>query len=130
MNIDSTKVGGAAYYEVEVYSDPKTAAQIANRVDVAAAGDTTGRMVGTVSTNNGRAGVVGASVTVTGTSPLGPWTRETVTKANGLWVIDLPLNPTGTITVSGNSGRVATASCPWKRWTSPNALRRGRLRGV
>ena len=44
---------------MEVYSDPKTATRIANRLDVAAAGDTTGRMVGTVSTNNGRSGVVG-----------------------------------------------------------------------
>ncbi len=104
VNIDSTNVGGAAYYEVEVYSDPKAAARLANRLDVAAAGDTTGRMVGTVSTNNGRNGVVGASVTVSGTSPLGPWTRETVTKANGLWVVILPLNPTGAITAVATQG--------------------------
>ena len=103
-NIDSTNVGGAAYYEVEVYSDPKAAKRMANRVDVAAAGDATGRMVGTVSTNNGRSGIVGASVVVSGTSPLGPWKRETVTKANGLWVVDLPLNPSGAIAVEAAQG--------------------------
>ena len=104
VNIDSTNVGGAAYYEVEVYSDPKAALRMANRIDVAAAGDATGRMVGTVSTNNGRRGVVGASVVVSGTSPLGPWKRETVTKANGLWVVDLPLNPSGAIAVEATQG--------------------------
>ena len=50
------------------YCDPKSALGVAGKLDIAAAGDTTGRMLGTVSTNNGRAGVVGASVTVTGTS--------------------------------------------------------------
>jgi beta-galactosidase len=103
-NIDSTPVGGAAYYEVEVYSDPKTAVRAANRVDVAAAGDATGRMVGTVSTNNGRTGLVGVSVIVSGTSPLGPWRRKAVTQANGLWVTNLPLNLTGTITVEATQG--------------------------
>ena len=104
VNIDSTNVGGAAYYEVEVYSDPQTATQISNRLDVAAAGDVIGQMVGTVSMNNGRTGVVGASVAVSGTSPLGPWTRETVSKANGVWVISLPLNPTGAVTIAATQG--------------------------
>jgi hypothetical protein len=104
VNIDSTNLGGAAYYEVEVYSDPAAAVRIANRLDVAAAGDTTGRMVGTVSTNNGRTGVAGASVTVNGASPLGPWTRRTVTKPNGLWLVDLPLNASGAITVAATQG--------------------------
>lgn len=104
VNIDSTDVGGAAYYEVEVYSDPKTATRVANRLDVAAAGDATGRMIGTVSVNSGRSGVVGASVTVSGTAPLGPWTRKTITQANGLWIVDLPLNPTGVITATATQG--------------------------
>ena len=47
----------------------------------------------------------GLRSTVSGTSPLGPWTRETVSKANGLWIVDLPLNPNRHDQRGGNSGR-------------------------
>jgi hypothetical protein len=89
---------------VEVYADPKVATRIGNRVDLAVAGDTTGRMVGTVSMKRGREGVMGASITASGSSPLGKWTREATSQTNGLWQIELPLHPTGTITVTAGQG--------------------------
>lgn len=104
VNIESTKVGGAAYYEVEVYADPKVVSRMGNRMDIAVAGDATGRMVGTVSIDKGREGVAGVKVTASGNFPVGKWSREATSQANGLWQVDLPLHPTGTITVTADQG--------------------------
>jgi beta-galactosidase len=105
-SIDSTTVGGAAYYEIEAYSDPKVVLDMQNKIDIAVAGDTTGRLVGTVSQESGAKGVVGAKVSVSGTSPAGAWTRQAETKDHGLFVVDLPLNPTDVIRVAATQGEL------------------------
>jgi hypothetical protein len=73
-------------------------------LEIAVAGDATGKLVGTVSQDDGKSGVVGAKVTVDGASPAGPWTREAVTGDYGLFTVELPACPTGTISVAASSG--------------------------
>src|SRR5579862_5027494 len=98
-NILSTDVGGCAFYEIAVYSDPRVVDQMENAVDVAVAGDTTGRLLGTASIESGSQGVVGARVTVDGGAPIGEWTRHAVTDEHGFFTVDMPLNPVGPIRV-------------------------------
>ncbi|HTQ11020.1 MAG TPA: glycoside hydrolase family 2 TIM barrel-domain containing protein [Fimbriimonadaceae bacterium] len=103
-NILSTEVGGCAFYEIAVYADPRVVENMENAVDVAVAGDTTGRLIGTASIESGSQGVVGASVTVDGAAPIGEWTRHAVTDEHGFFTVDMPLNPVGPIRVHVTQG--------------------------
>ncbi|MFI5385770.1 MAG: glycoside hydrolase family 2 TIM barrel-domain containing protein [Fimbriimonadales bacterium] len=104
VNIESTEVGGCAFYEIAVYSDPSVVKRMQNAVDVAVAGDTTGRLVGTVSIENGSQGLVGADVTVAGTGPGGAWEHSTKTGDHGLFTVPLPLGAIGSIKVHASQG--------------------------
>lgn len=103
-NIESTEVGGCAFYEIAVYSDPSVVKRMQNAVDVAVAGDTTGHLVGTVSIESGSQGLVGADVTVAGNGPGGAWERSTKTGDHGLFTVPLPLGAKGAIKVHASQG--------------------------
>lgn len=71
--------------------------------DVAVAGDLLGHIIGTVSTDAGANPVIGAEVSVSGNSPIGPWRHTTRSGDNGLWQVDLPLGTDGPIKVQALS---------------------------
>ena len=68
-----------------------------NSVDVAVAGDTTGRLIGTASFENGTKPLVGAKVEIDGLCPLGAWSIESQTNEDGFFSIEMPLAPSGPI---------------------------------
>ena len=120
VHMESTEVGGTAFYEIGVYSDPSQVKKMQNAVDVAIAGDSTGRLIGTVSTEAGSAAVSGAQVKMSGTNPAGPWSAEARTNEHGFFVADLPLHPTGPIAVRAELGKRRERPPP-TRATSPPA---------
>jgi len=96
-HLDSTEVGGAAFYEIGVYSDPTVVEGMQNSIDVAVAGDATGRLIGTASFENGSQPLVGAKVTVKGICPNGNWTADSITNEHGFFHVAMPLDPVGAI---------------------------------
>jgi beta-galactosidase len=95
--------GGAAYYDVEVYNDAAKMAQAAAeyaKVTIFVAGDLRGRLMGTASQEEGSVAVRYADVTVTGTSPNGPWKETAKTGKQGDFEVPLPFAVDGPIQVS------------------------------
>ncbi|MDR3689734.1 MAG: glycoside hydrolase family 2 TIM barrel-domain containing protein [Fimbriimonas sp.] len=96
-HLDSTEVGGSAFYEIGVYGDSEAVTKMENRVDVAIAGDATGRLIGTASFDGGSSPLAGAHVEVDGANPAGVWSVAATTNEHGFFYVDLPLNPVGPI---------------------------------
>ncbi len=99
--------GGAAYYEVEVYTDPSKMAQATaeyTKVSIFAAGDLRGRLTGTVSQDSGELAVRDADITVTGNAPVGPWKETTKTGRQGDFEVPFPFATSGPIGVSVAKG--------------------------
>ena len=100
--------GGAAYHEVEVYNDPAKMAQAGGRVSprrpsswpAISAGD----LMGTVSQDDGSVAVSDADVTVTGSTPNGPWKETAKTGKQGDFEVPLPFAANGPIEVSVAKG--------------------------
>ncbi len=102
--------GGAAYHEVEVYEDtPSFARAVAEytEVSIVLAGDLRGRLLGTVSQDGGGVAVIEADVTVTGTTPNGPWKETARTGRNGDFEVPLPFAAAGPIAVAMVKGDLA-----------------------
>lgn len=76
---------------------------MSNRLDVAVAGDCAGKLIGTVSCDEGKAGVVGAGIMVKGECRGKPWMKMAATGDNGFFVVEIPYAPTGTIEVIASS---------------------------
>jgi hypothetical protein len=105
--------GGAAYHEVEVYEDPARFAAClaeATRVQILAAGDLRGHLLGTVSQDNGAVAIQEAAVSVTGTTPNGSWQESGKTGANGEFEVPLPFATTGQIQVAVSKSEVQSKS--------------------
>ncbi len=95
--------GGAAYYDVDVYTDPATMVKAAaeyTKVTIMVAGDLRGRLMGTASQQDGSVAVRDADVTVTGTTPNGPWKETAKTGQQGDFEAPLPFAASGPIQVS------------------------------
>jgi len=115
--------GGAAFFEVEVYSDPARLRKVLEdevlpRIDVA--GDLRGHLIGTFSENSGSEGIVGAQVQVSGRDHSGPWRRTVRTGENGFFRVDVPFGTTGTITfdsLAGNERVQRLIDASWVSWT-------------
>lgn len=75
-------------------------ANAAKKMEIAVAGDLQGHLIGSVSTDEGAAPVVGAEVVVSGRNPVGAWSRATKAVENGLWQVELPEGCTGGIVVT------------------------------
>lgn len=95
--------GGAAYYDVEVYNDAAKMAQAAaeyNKITLMAAGDLRSHLLGTASLQDGSVAVREADVTITGTTPAGPWKETAKTGKQGEFEVPLPFAATGPIQIS------------------------------
>ena len=95
--------GGAAYYEVEVYNDAEKMAQATaeyTKASIFVAGDLRGHLMGTVSQDSGAVAVRDADVTVTGSTPAGPWKETAKTGKQGDFEVPLPFAANGPIEVS------------------------------
>ena len=94
------------FWELEVYDDAQTLADIlkaAQRLEIAAAGDLRGHLLGSVSRESGTP-VAKAAVEVDGHEAGGTWERQTVTDENGLFSVDLPLGVTGRLDILALDG--------------------------
>jgi hypothetical protein len=101
--------GGAAYYDVEVYTDPSKMAQTAaeyTKVSIFVAGDLRGHLLGTASQQDGSVAVRDGDVTVSGTTPTGPWKETIKTGKQGDFEVPLPFATTGPIQVSLAKGNL------------------------
>ncbi|MFZ1935695.1 MAG: glycoside hydrolase family 2 TIM barrel-domain containing protein [Thermoguttaceae bacterium] len=85
---------GPSFNEVEVYSRP-FARGLATRV----ASDLQGHFIGIVSDADGASPVEGAAVTLSGTSPAGPWKSTAKSDAKGLFTADMPVRLTGPVAI-------------------------------
>ena len=89
-------------WELEVYDNTEGLDKMIDeqtRMSIAAAGDSRGRLIGTVSRQQGLVPVE-ADVQVTGISPNGAWSRNTKTNPKGLFIADLPLGYSGKIKIA------------------------------
>jgi len=122
------------FWELEVYDDAQTLADIrkaAQRLEIAAAGDLRGHLVGSVSREAGTP-VAKAAVEVDGHEAEGTWERQTVTDENGLFSVDLPLGVTGRLDILAldgvTSAKVEVESGDLARELTPHpSLARSRL---
>ena len=99
--------GGAAYYEVEVYTNrtlfARAVAEYA-RTQIVVAGDLRGHLMGTVSRDAGAVAVHTAEVTVAGETPSGAWRQTSTTGPNGDFEVPLPFATRGLIRVLAAEG--------------------------
>jgi beta-galactosidase len=105
--------GGVAYYEVEVYNDAAKMAQAAaeyNKITLIVAGDLRGRLMGTASQQNGSEAVRDAEVTISGSTPRGPWEERAKTGEQGDFEVPLPFAARGSIHVSLAKGDLRAAA--------------------
>jgi hypothetical protein len=101
--------GGAAYREVEIYSDRDALADAVSEYRgpvIAVAGDLRGHLMGTVSFESGSQASVDAQVTVTGRTPNGEWRETTATDGLGSFEVPLPFATEGEINVVAVKGAV------------------------
>lgn len=63
-------------------------------------GDLRGHIIGTVSKEEGMIAVTDAEITITGSTPLGPWTSTTTSGAHGYFQGDLPVGTEGSIQIA------------------------------
>lgn len=105
----------------------KTALERMNgEAEIAVSGDSRGHLIGTVSKNIGKIGLVGESVTITGES----WNRSATTGENGFFVVSVPLNARGKITIESAGGKlIADATDFPLRLTARPTTRRLSLEG-
>lgn len=99
--------GGAALYELEVYSDSTSlrAIKVENdRVTIRVAGDARGRLIGTVSSGNGAIPWPQADVRVDGTSPVGEWKMAGRTDDRGFFCIEVPACAAGMVHIHASKG--------------------------
>jgi beta-galactosidase len=101
-------VGGAAYHEVQVCADAAIMARLVTeqftKASIVVAGDLRGRLMGTVSMNDGSEAVRDAEVTVSGTVPSGAWQHSAVTGRQGDFEVPLPFMASGPLRVEVKSG--------------------------
>jgi Glycosyl hydrolases family 2, TIM barrel domain/Glycosyl hydrolases family 2, sugar binding domain/Glycosyl hydrolases family 2 len=115
------------FWELEVYDDAKTLENIldaAGRLEIAAAGDLRGHLLGSVSHEAGTA-VAKAAVEVAGHDAEGSWKRQATTDENGLFSVDLPLGVTGRLDIAAHDGatsaKVAVESGDIARQLTPQS---------
>ncbi len=100
-------VGGAAYNDVEIYSDPAVMARLIkeySRTSIFVAGDLHGHLMGTASSEDGANALGNAEVTVTGATPKGPWTETAKTGINGDFEVPLAFGTIGPVHISVAKG--------------------------
>lgn len=95
------------FWEFEAYGDPEEIRQMEesmSKLTIAAAGDARGRLIGTVSRQDGAEPAQDCPVKAAGSCPSGRWSRTAKTDADGLFVIDMPLGGAGSMTLSAGDG--------------------------
>ena len=105
--------GGVALTEIEVHQDAAYIDELTRRATkptIAAAGDSRGGLIGTVSLEEGALAVEGAEVTVSGSGKAGNWQRGAVTGGHGLFEVELPLGARGPVSISARKDDVSATS--------------------
>lgn len=93
-----------------------------SKAEIAVSGDSRGRLIGTLSRDDGKTGIPGETVSVAG----GSWSRSAVTGENGLFIVDIPLDARGRISLkaAGAETDVEVSDLPLRLTARPASARR------